>query len=631
MYIYKIKIRNFRNLKKFDWKPNKGKNIILGPNGSGKSTLAIALNYLLNPYIQWYNKTLSEMDYYDRNVNNQVLIEVWFKGVDNFIDDDGELFLEHVDENDIISEKGKELVLITRFKADSDRKVSHSIFTNGKEIPFRQSHKGIINYKYIEANRDPLKELSFVSNSTLSKIIQGEELSDLMQNIIDEFNNTSSASLLSNNYFKSTLNKLGSNFAEFNLIANDEFAIGIEATELTERKTLQAFSLVCKDKVTSNYIPLKYQSRGIKNLMLLLVLQETLKDNGILFLEEPEQNLEPFMQRKIIKKLSSENNGQVFFTTHSIEVAKLYDFNNIFLMRNGRIKSLPQAKEVDDKFESRIEKFAKRELLSGLFSKGILLVEGDSELSGFPLFSQAIPNGLEDSGVEIIKGDGKDGVYKYALFYNMCDIPCISLVDNDTDIDGLLNKFKKKDIKCLVLNQPKDYECSLISMQIFQQFWKELFEEIYPFSRYKDNYLKPFVSKYSKSDVLKRKYEKNEDSIRKVKALSELIEFLDEDEIKDYQKEFLHINLAGIVNSKYVASYLIEKALDTQVSDFLPVSFMNIFRIISAYMKNNVVCQAIDRCIVNKVIDESFECECMCEKCASLKSGYTNVLQIKGE
>lgn len=36
--------------------------------------------------------------------------------------------------------------------------------------------------------------------------------------------------------------------------------------------------------------------------MLLITLQELMSNHGILFLEEPEQNLEPFMQRKIIKK-----------------------------------------------------------------------------------------------------------------------------------------------------------------------------------------------------------------------------------------------------------------------------------------------------------------------------------------
>src|SRR5699024_3800795 len=102
-----------------------------------------------------------------------------------------------------------------------------------------------------------------------------------------KFNESSSNTLMDDPYFKSSMKKLEENFSDFNLIDNIDDSIGIEVTELTERKTLQSFSLVVRNKNTSNYIPLKYQSRGIKNLMLLISLQEVMRDNGILFLEEP--------------------------------------------------------------------------------------------------------------------------------------------------------------------------------------------------------------------------------------------------------------------------------------------------------------------------------------------------------
>ena len=408
MYIYKIIIENFRNIKKLEWKPNKNVNVIIGPNGCGKSTLATALDYLLNPYTQWYNRILSDIEYYDRNTSNSILIEVWFKDLDDFIEDDGELYFEHVDENDNISENGKELVLITRFKAGPDKKPIHSIFSNGKEHPFKQVHKGIINFKYIESERDPLKELSFVRNSVLSRFIYHDNLNVLIQSIIEEFNNATTASLMQDPNFKSALENLGNNFANFNLISDDEVAISLEATELSESKTLQAFSLVFKNKNTENYIPIKYQSKGIKNLMLLIALGEMLKETGILFLEEPEQNLEPFMQRKIIQNITDTIKGQIFLTTHSIEVAKMHEFEDIFLMRDGEFSPLPSLECVDNKFKKKIEQFAKRDLISGLFSKGVLLVEGEADLSGLSIFSKKYKKGLEYNGLDLIMGGGKD-------------------------------------------------------------------------------------------------------------------------------------------------------------------------------------------------------------------------------
>lgn len=630
MYIYKIIIENFRNIKKLEWKPNKNVNVIIGPNGCGKSTLATALDYLLNPYIQWYNRTLSDIEYYDRNTSNSILIEVWFKDLEEFIEDDGELYFEHIDENDNINENGQELVLITRFKAGSDKKPIHSISSNGKEHPLRQVHKGLINFKYIEAERDPLKELSFIRNSVLSKFVNHDNLNVILQSVIEEFNNTTTDSLMQDPDFKAALDNLGNNFANFDLISDEEVAISIEATELNERKTLQAFSLVFKNKNTKNYIPIRYQSRGIKNLMLLIALGEMLKETGILFLEEPEQNLEPFMQQKIMKNITDTIKGQIFITTHSLEIAKLYEFEEIFLMRDSKIRSIPSPQSVDSVFEKRIERYAKRDLVSGMFSKGVLLVEGDSEFLGLPLLSKEYSNGLEHNGVEMICGEGKDGVYKYAKFYNKCNIPCICLIDNDDDIDRLLSKFNESKVQCLIITLPKDYETSIMSMQVFQDCWINLFEAIYDFKKYKDNYMKPFTSSTSKSNVLKEKYN-NIDKIKESKTLEQLISFLNSDEIKEYQREFLHINLAGVPRAKYVASYLIGEAKDRKINDFLPEAFKNLFNLIGVYIDSNHVCEKSERCIVHKAINPTLICDDICEECANIREGYVNVLRARGE
>jgi len=630
MYIYRIKIENFRSIKRLDWKPNKNVNILIGPNGCGKSTVATALDYVLNPYIQWYNRTLSDIEYYDRDTSNSILIEVWFKDLKEFIEDDGELYFEHIDEDDNLSENGQDIVLITRFKAGPDKKPIHSIFSNEKEHRLRQAHKGLINFKYIQADRDPLKELSFNRYSVLSKLMNQDNINSVIQEVIEDFNDSTTTSLMKDIDFKKVIGDLGSGFSDFDLISGDESAISIEATELNERKTLQAFSLVFKNKNTSKHIPIKYQSRGTKNLMLLIALGEMLKDAGILYLEEPEQNLEPFMQRKIIQNITDTIKGQIFLTTHSIEVAKMHEFEEIFLMRDGKVSCLPSLESIDNAFQRRIERFAKSELISGLFSKGVLLVEGDSELLGLPVFSNEYSVGLEYNGVDLIRGEGKDSIYKYAKFFNECNIPCICLFDNDDDIDSLLKKFKKNKVKCLIILLPKDYETSIMSVQVFQDYWKEIFEGIYEYKKYRSNYMKPFESKDSKSDVLKEKY-KMDDTIKKAGSLDEIISALEENEIQEFQREFLHINLAGIPYSRYVASYLISEAQDRDIKEFIPVAFKSLFNLVGVYVDSNYACYKSKRCIVNKIVNPLFECDNLCEDCANIRKGYTNVLKVQGE
>ena len=142
--------------------------------------------------------------------------------------------------------------------------------------------------------------------------------------------------------------------------------------------------------------------------------------------------------------------------------------------------------------------------------------------------------------------------------------------------------------------------------------------------------MKPFTSSSSKSDVLKEKYS-NVDMIKESKTLEQLIGFLDSNEIKEFQKEFLHINLAGVPKAKYVASYLIGEARDRKIKDFLPEAFKNMFNLIGVYVDSNHVCEESERCIVHKAINPSLVRDDICEKCANIRKGYTNVLNVRGE
>ena len=189
----------------------------------------------------------------------------------------------------------------------------------------------------------------------------------------------------------------------------------------------------------------------------------------------------------------------------------------------------------------------------------------------------------------------------------------------------------KNKVQCLILILPKDYETAIISMQVFQDCWKELFEGIYEFKKYKDNYLKPFRPGNSKSDTLKDKYNNNLEEIEQSKSLKQLIDLLNDNEIKEFQREFLHINLAGIPNAKYVASYLVSEAEEKEIEDFLAVEFKNMFNLIGVYVDSNFVCEESERCIIHKAVNPLFAYDDICEKCASIRKGYTNVLNVRGE
>ena len=629
MYIYKLKINNFRSIKELEWKPNKGMNVIIGGNGSGKSSVAVAIDYLLNPNISWYKNSLSEIDFYDRNTDNQVLIEAWVKGVEELTDDNLELLFEHVDQEGNISEFGDDLVLIVRMICDKSMKPRYSIVSNGKEVHFSSIHKQAINFKFISADRDPLKELAFYQNSVLSKTLHNENTSELVQKIIDELDSSAKNHLFNDEKFSDAFKKLKSSFSDFDLISVENDSLNLEIVELSERKTLQAFSLVFKNNEVTKPIPLKYQSRGIKNLLLLVALKDNIDSNSILFLEEIEQNIEPHLQRKIIKSFKNKLENQVFITTHSPEIVKQFDFRNIYLMKSGKIKSIPKIDEVIDRgFEKLVERQAKHEIVSGMFAKGVLLVEGESEKGGLPIFSDVVDYGIEEYGVELIYCNGKSNLVNYTKFYESIDIPVISLLDNDSDIQSDLNKLKGS--KCPIFLVPEDYEGSIVTSKSFQEKFKEIFESQIPFDRYKDNYLNPFkINKPNiKNGLLKEFYLRDKEKIDNARCIEDIIKHLSHEELKEYQKIILHSHLANVPSAREVAWDIVDDLENRDEEEVIPATFRNIFRLANNYIANKCLCEE-ENCIVLSF--GKLDAENVCKRCAEIKNGYSNVLEVRGE
>lgn len=611
MYIYKIIIKNFRNIRNLEWKPNKGTNVLVGGNGVGKSNIAIAMDFLLNPYIQWYKREMSEFDYYNRELENPLEIELWFKDVEEFIQDDWELYLEHINiEDEITTEENCELTLRLKLYAAKDQIPHHVILTNDKEYPLKASQKGFINYIYISANREPLKELSLNSNSLLSSILEKDIMDIKVKELMESFNEKSRE--LFSDSDEGIFSTLSANVKQFGF-AQEESAISIEPTELSDRKTLQTFSLVFKNSELTNYIPLKYQSDGIKNLLVLLALDEKIKGSGMLFIEEVEQNLEPSIQRKVIKKLTAEANKQLFITTHSTDILKMFKLNDIFYINKNGIKVLPQINSSIDKY---YRKAAEHRVLSSLFSKAVLLVEGDAESGGVPVISKAYGDFLDDKYISLISCQGRENIIRFASFFNYLDIKNIAIYDNDKDIDTTLSLYKDANLNTLVLVVTRDYENGVAKVPLFKEYWKEIFARKYEFETniYINNL---FIEKPSAE--LKSILSKKEKAIKGIKSIEEFDDVLEETELIEYLHDFLHRHMASISSAEYVMEYLYDLAQD-KVEDAVPKDYVNTFKLISTYMGSS---QCGKNCIL------STNTENICTDCADYRSGYLECFQIK--
>lgn len=592
MRIYRIIINNFRSIKYLDFKPEKI-NLFIGGNNSGKTNVLQALDFVLNPYKNWHEGIVTEYDFYNRNTEEKgivsdgaecsgINIEVWFSDFINGEEhqNDWDVCLEHINSKDEIiaydEENHEQAETILRVTAECQADLKPSFYFTKPDIekrPFTRRDKERVGFRFIPAYRNPLYELSFYHNSFLSKLLEREELKEKIEKVIEEIGKSQKV-LFEDEKFKKNFESFQKSIQNLKLISSEADAMGLEPLGVSDRRTLQNFGLVFRPTTAEKPVPLKNQGLGAQNAMLILAILHTIEEakheNLIIAFEEPEQNLEPYYQRLLIKKLlkPATKNFQIVVTSYSPEVIKSFNLANIFLVQNQKDKHslLKICQEENTKLEwskflNQIERRNKEEVIGGILARSVLLVEGEAEKGGLPVFSQLSSKGLDDVGVELIWCEGIGGIPKYTEYFKKLNIPAIALCDKDENICSMKRRneiAQKADVTIIWA----DYEEALLTSSELSSTSK--FVEIccsqYDFGENRNVFLKNTFDVEKTPLELKEFYEKEEKRLKDCSDLKELLTILEENNLlRCYQKFFLHNSLASIRQSRLVAKKICQE------------------------------------------------------------------------
>ena len=360
MYIFAINIKNYRSFKNLWVFPNSNVNVIVGPNNCGKSTILNAISLVLDPAINYRQPNLlSRFDFYYSDITQPIEIRVWLKPASHS-DEQGEEIYDDSDpvkrafydkittwtvgfqqrnltgENEMhpieltpltIEPMQKpedvhahERLLAIRFRSTWNDHVETTENENNiiDEIestitPISYKHKELLGFKLVGGRRNPLYELSLSRQSVLSKMIDDNDvniaLRELLKKLDDEKNQ-----ILDKQSIKNVMLRLGKLVAPElmgSLISNlgTEFSITFLGSDLWRLRGATSIATNMEsDQEGKISLPLEYQGDGAQNLILIAHLIDLLrepKDNNIIVLEEPEQNLEPSLSRWIFGELCS--------------------------------------------------------------------------------------------------------------------------------------------------------------------------------------------------------------------------------------------------------------------------------------------------------------------------------------
>ncbi|MGC9124016.1 MAG: AAA family ATPase [Thermoplasmata archaeon] len=217
-------------------------------------------------------------------------------------------------------------------------------------------------------------------------------------------------------------------------------------------------------------IPMSNVSAGMIEALYLLVAFLGLRDK-ITLLDEPALHLHPSMQKKIIKLIEKEkgNYGQVLLITHSpylisSDVNKLYYVNrdeNGFSYINNIGEKIDKLSENDiseyinnsckvdkesiEKYKADIKKefVINPKIKAGLFSKLIIIMEGETEEIAIPSMLRQLGCDLDSLDIFYYSVGGSGNIIKHMIFWEKIKVPVFAIADpflSDNNSNCLINR-----------------------------------------------------------------------------------------------------------------------------------------------------------------------------------------------
>ncbi len=504
MYLKSLNIRNFRGINKAELSFDPGINFLIGTNNIGKSTILIAIDFLLNPYIQWWrNDRLSEFDFWRKDIKNDIIIEAiiccGFKTCIGEVDscpyfEFGEndkienCKLSHIslsyNKNDIENpfpninelEDTEHLELAVKIRMTGSYqeeeenfiKVEHEIFGNdGEWHSFTRSMKEFIGTSLFTTSREPNSNFRLQYNSLLIKFFKN--ISKTSSKIVTHFKKELNPII--DEIYNEELSKFFKDNQDLLYELPDKTTIHLGLGKIRDFDILKQIELNLKylsEEMNNLEIPLSFQGRGLQNLIFLFICSrmQSIQFNSpkIFLIEEPEQNLEPQRQRSIIKIIKNivNDDTQIIITTHSPYILTLnknlkgvkklvkkpedrlevIDLGNIITVNNKNFNHI--RKQCDSDFE----------LFESLFSNFIVLWEGDCELNFYTTLMRNL-DGFPSEWLVGINCQG-DSIKNISKWLKKADYKILAVLDGDKP--DLLNDLKNETIPFIALKEGEKFE-----------------------------------------------------------------------------------------------------------------------------------------------------------------------------
>lgn len=446
MAISRVKINNFKCFNGlFEFKLNKGLNILVGNNETGKSTILQAIHVALTGFYEGRN-IRNELSQY---LFNREVVESYFNSVNNgkalippsitieiFFDGSVDPEFEGNDNSERISCEG------LKFQIAFDEKYT-------EEYNVLVSKKNMISLpiEYYEATWTTFARQVVTTRSIPIKSSMIDSSSYRYQNGSDVYISRIIKDLLSTEEITAVSQahrKMKDTFFGDPSIKKINDRISGESSML-EGKVALSVDLGTKNAWESslvtqlNDVPFGFIGKGAQCVMKteLALTHKSAQNSQVILLEEPESHLSFSKLNQLIKAIKEKNNDkQIIISTHSSFVANKLGLENLLLIKNLKVARINELSSAD--FFKKVSGYDTLRLI--LCEKAILVEGASDELvvqkAYQSLYNDHLP--IEDQVDVISVGTS---FLRFLEIAEELNLRVSVVTDNDGDVVALEKKY----------------------------------------------------------------------------------------------------------------------------------------------------------------------------------------------